>query len=336
MRSLAVVGAGGLVGRRVVEKLSRLDIPDLELTLTGQSKSIGTSVPFRDTTLTVRETRVQELKSVDAVIFCTPTQASRELVPQLKGGPVVIDTSSAFRMDPDVPLVVPEVNPEAAFAHKGLISGPNCSTIQLVMVLKPLFEEFGMRRVHVSTYQAVSGVGYQAMRQLNDESHSILSSGKAAPLEYESQLPHQIGFNLIPQIDSFLDGGYTKEEMKMVNETRKILGIPDLRISATCVRVPVLIGHSEACLVETDRAARPDEVRAVLSRAPGLVVQDNPARSDYPMPVNAAGTEDVYVGRIRRDLSSEKGILMWIVADNLLRGAATNAVNVLRLLSGDR
>ncbi|MGI6633106.1 MAG: aspartate-semialdehyde dehydrogenase [Bacillota bacterium] len=333
MRNLAVVGAGGLVGRRVVRNLSKSNIDGLELVLTGLGKSVGTSVPFGDKTLTIRKTDVNDLKSMDAVILCTPTSASRELADALVGGPVIIDTSSAFRMDPEVPLVVPEVNPEDALSHKGLIAGPNCSTIQLVMVLKPILSHFGLERVYVSTYQAVSGVGYQAMEQLEDESESLLFPSRAKRREYETQFPHQIGFNLIPQIDSFLDDGYTKEEMKMVNETRKILRIPELRISTTCVRVPVFIGHSEACLVETSKAAGLDELRSVLRAAPGLVVEDDPKNSVYPMPINARDTDEVYVGRIRKDLSSENGVLLWVVADNLYRGAATNAVNVFNLLA---
>lgn len=332
MRKLAVVGAGGLVGRRVVRNLAKSDIEDLELTLTGQGKSIGTEVAFRDAVLTVEKTEVAELRKMDAVILCTPTNASVSLVNELRGGPVILDTSSAFRMDPSVPLVVPEVNPQSALGHSGLIAGPNCSTIQLVMVLKPLLDRYGLQRVHVSTYQAVSGVGYLAIEQLSDESRAVLES---RPPEggYEPQFPHRMGFNLIPQIDSFLPDGYTKEEMKMVNETKKILGTPDLRISTTCVRVPVYIGHSEACLVETERPADLDSVREVLAASPGILVKDDPLNSVYPMPVDAAHTDEVYVGRIRKDLSSRTGILMWIVADNLYRGAATNAVNVFRLLA---
>ncbi len=332
MRRLAVVGAGGLVGRRVVRNLAKSNIEGLELTLTGLGKSVGKGVPFGDRVLTVGKTDVDELRTMDAVILCTPTGASIDLVQKMKGGPVILDTSSAFRMDPSVPLVVPEVNPEAALGHNGLIAGPNCSTIQLVMVLKPLLDRFGLERVHVSTYQAVSGVGYLAVEQLTDESRAVLES-RSPEGGYESQFPHPMGFNLIPQVDSFLPDGYTKEEMKMVNETRKILEVPDLRMSTTCVRVPVFIGHSEACLVETKKPADLDSVREALAASPGIVVKDDPSNSVYPMPIDAADTDEVYVGRIRKDLSSPNGILMWVVADNLYRGAATNAVNTFRLLA---
>lgn len=332
MLKLAVVGAGGLVGRRVVRNLSRGDIPGLDLVLCGHGKSVGTAVDFAHGTLRIEKTSVEKLMGMDLVILCTPTEASRELVGRLRGGPVILDTSSAFRMDPDVPLVVADVNPEALGNHTGLIAGPNCSTIQLVVALNPLAKRYGLDRVHVATYQAVSGVGYQAMVQLEEESLQKLSSGSYSHGDYESQFPHPIGFNLIPQIDSFLPDGYTKEEMKMVNESRKILGLPDLRISCTCVRVPVFIGHSEECLVEMKQPADLGEVRSLLRKSPGVQVLDEPMDGVYPMPLVAEDTDAVYVGRIRRDLSSANGILLWVVADNLLRGAATNACDVVRLL----
>jgi len=333
---VAVVGAGGLVGRRVVENFSKRPMDGLELSLTGLGKSVGTKVPFAGRTLTIEKTSVRDLRKMDAAVLCTPTAASRELVSELMGGPIIIDTSSAFRMDPEVPLVVSGVNMEAAKGHKGLIAGPNCSTIQLVIALRPIQQRYGLERLHVATYQAVSGVGYQAMVQLEEESLQKLAGGSHAHGDYESQFPHPIGFNLIPQVDSFLDTGYTKEEMKMVNETRKILGLENLRISCTCVRVPVFIGHSEDCLVETRERPDVDEVRALLAGTPGITVLDSPEDGVYPMPLIAEGTDDVYVGRIRRDLGSENGILMWIVADNLLVGAATNACKIVRyLLAGE-
>lgn len=332
VRKVAVVGAGGLVGRRVVENFSKKPVAGMELTVTGLGKSVGASLDFAGKTLKIEKTAVEALKRMDAVVLCTPTQASRDLVAQLKGGPVVVDTSSAFRMDPEVPLVVSGVNIEAAARHKGLIAGPNCSTIQLVVALRPLQRRYGLKRVHVATYQAVSGVGYQAMVQLEEESLQKLSPGFHAQGDYESQFPHPIGFNLIPQIDSFLDTGYTKEEMKMVNESRKILEQDDLLISCTCVRVPVFIGHSEDCLVETKEKADLDEVRSLLMSSPGIRLLDRPMDGVYPTPIIAENTDDVYVGRIRRDLSCENGLLLWVVADNLLVGAATNACNVVRFL----
>jgi aspartate-semialdehyde dehydrogenase len=329
---LAVVGAGGLVGRRVVKDLSRKDIPGLELAAFGHGKSIGTALDFRGETLVVERTSIEKLKRMDLAVLCTPAPASKELVSELRGGPIIVDTSSAFRMDPDVPLVVPEVNPESLAGHKGLIAGPNCSTIQLVIALCPVKRRYGLERVHVATYQSVSGVGYQAMVQLEEESLQKLSSRSYSHGDYESQFPHPIAFNVIPQIDSFLPGGYTKEEMKMVNETRKILGQEDLLISCTCVRVPVFIGHAEDCLVETREKADLAEFRDALKAFPGVKLLDDPSAGVYPMPIAAEGTDDVYVGRIRRDLGSENGVLFWVVADNLLRGAATNACNVVRSL----
>ncbi len=325
-----------MVGRRVVENLSRRPVSGLELTVTGLGKSVGNSLPFAGRTIKIEKTSVERLRTMDAVVLCTPTQASRELVAELRGGPVIVDTSSAFRMDPGVPLVVSGVNLESAHDHKGLIAGPNCSTIQLVIALNPIMSKYGLSRVHVATYQAVSGVGYQAMVQLEEESLQKLTAGSYSHGDYESQFPHPIGFNLIPQIDSFLDTGYTKEEMKMVNETRKILDQKDLPISCTCVRVPVMIGHSEDCLVETKEKAEVDDVRALLKGSPGITVLDCPSDGVYPMPIVAENTDDVYVGRIRKDLSAENGLLMWVVADNLLVGAATNACNVVRyLLTGE-
>lgn len=331
-RKVAVVGAGGLVGRRVVENFAREPVSGMELTVTGLGKSVGAHLNFAGRILSIEKTSVDRLRKMDAVVLCTPTKASKELASELMGGPVIVDTSSAFRMDPEVPLVVSGVNMEAAKRHKGLIAGPNCSTIQLVVALRPLQRRYGLERLHVATYQAVSGVGYQAMVQLEEESLQKLTGASHAHGDYESQFPHPMGFNLIPQIDSFLDTGYTREEMKMVNETRKILGQDDLRISCTCVRVPVFIGHSEDCLVETREKADLSEVRSLLAGSPGITLLDCPADGVYPMPVIAENTDDVYVGRLRRDLGSENGLLLWIVADNLLVGAATNACNIARYL----
>ncbi len=328
---VVIVGAGGLVGGRVVSGLEKAGIESLELTLTGLGKSVGSTIQFRGESLKVEKNSTETLRRADVVVLCTPTEASRELVAEVRGGPVLIDTSSAFRMDPDVPLVVADVNPDDVKHHKGLIAGPNCSTIQLVMVLKPILERYGLERIHVATYQAVSGIGYRAVRQLEEESFQRLCLGEPG-YNPDSQFPHQMAFNVIPQVDSFLPDGYTKEEMKMVNESRKILDIPDLRISCTCVRVPVLIGHGEECLVETKEEADPDDLRAILSKARGVVVLDNPAELQYPMPITCEDSDQVYVGRIRKDLSSKNGLLMWVVADNLLIGAATNACNLVKLL----
>ncbi|HHY12324.1 MAG TPA: aspartate-semialdehyde dehydrogenase [Firmicutes bacterium] len=335
MVKLAVVGAGGLVGKRVVSILDKNPIPGLELYLTGHSKSVGTKVEYRGQTLRITKTDSKLLRKADIVLLCTPTQASIELVSLINGGPVVIDTSSAFRMEAGVPLVVPEVNGHEVFFHKGLVSGPNCSTIQLVMSLYPIHEEFGLSRVHVSTYQSVSGAGYRAMDELEKGSFEQITAGSYGSRE-DSGFPHPIAFNLIPQIDGFDSEGYTREEMKMVNETRKILGIPDLAISCTCVRVPVFIGHSEACLVETQKQPCIETIRERLNKFPGVVVMDDPPHQVYPTPLQCQDTDEVYVGRLRRDLSSNNGVLYWLVADNLRRGAATNACNIVRALVGER
>ena len=333
---LVVVGAGGLVGRRVISILDKDPIPGLQLYLTGHSDSIGRKMEYRGQALQITHTDLRLLRNADIVLLCTPSQASVELVQAIRGGPVIIDTSSAFRMEPGVPLVVPEVNGHEIFSHQGLISGPNCSTIQLVMTLYPILTQFGLSRVHVTTYQSVSGAGYKAISELERTSFDFITIGSTS-CEESSQFPHPIAFNLIPQIDGFEANGYTREEMKMVNETRKILRIPDLPISCTCVRVPVFIGHSEACLVETKKEPCVDVIREDLNRFPGVTVLDDPVNHVYPTPVHCQDTDEVYVGRIRRDLSSDKGVLYWIVADNLRRGAATNACNIVRtLLRGEK
>ncbi len=330
--TVAIVGAGGLVGRRVLSELARSDIEDINIIVTGRQNSAGSVLEFRGRSVVIEVTDVNRLREADIVILATPSGASKELVSALEGGPTVVDISSAFRTDPDVPLVVPEVNADTLKDHRGLIAGPNCSTIQLVMVLWPLHQKYTLKRVHVATYQSVSGAGYQAVSRLEEETFQRLCPGQRPPVPSKGEFPHPIGFNLIPQIDSFLDDGYTKEEMKMVNESRKIMGIPDLRMSTTCVRAPVFIGHSEACFVEFEREPDVAEVRELIKNSPGLVLMDDPEHSVYPMPVMCEDTDLVYVGRIRKDLASPNGLLFWVVADNLLIGAATNAVRIAKRL----
>ena len=335
MATVGIVGAGGLVGSRVVEVFHEMNIDDLELYLSGYEKSVGKSVMYKGEQLVIEKCDIEALLKLDIVVLCTPTEASRDLVHALMGGPVIVDTSSAFRMEENVPLVVPEVNGDNIHQHKGLIAGPNCSTIQLVMTLCPIHREFGLSRVHVSTYQSVSGVGYRAIEELKESSLQKLTTGSIEFSKESSEFPHPIAFNLIPQIDSFTDNGYSKEEMKMVNETRKILDIPDLPISCTCVRVPVFIGHSEACLVETVKEPSVEKVTEILEEFPGVTIVDDLSHQLYPMPIDCENTDDVYVGRIRKDLSWKNGILFWQVADNLRRGAATNACNIVKLLLED-
>ncbi|HHY35465.1 MAG TPA: aspartate-semialdehyde dehydrogenase [Firmicutes bacterium] len=326
---VAIVGAGGLVGRRILSALEESKLPVSALVLTGHSRSVGKTMRFRGGEHPVVKTDVELLRRVDAVLLATPTEVSRDIVTRLGGGPLVIDTSSAFRLDEGVPLVVPEVNGPAIRHHHGVIAGPNCSTIQMVMVLHPLQQKYGLRRVVVTTYQSVSGAGYAAMRQLENEVRVWLASGKPVFAPLGEAFAYPIAFNVIPHIDAFTADGYTKEEMKMVLETRKILGLPDLPISATAVRVPVFVGHSESILVETDLTPDADEARNVLGSSPGIVVWDDPGTKTYPLPVMVEGKTQVFVGRVRRDLSSPRGLLLWVVADNLVRGAAVNAVGIL-------
>jgi aspartate-semialdehyde dehydrogenase len=261
---------------------------------------------------------------VDFALFSAGAGVSKEFAPYaVKHGAVVIDNSSAFRMDPDIPLVVPEVNPGDAFKHHGIIANPNCSTIQMVVVLKPLHDAFKIRRVVVSTYQSVTGAGKKGMNQLEDEISN-------QPLR-EKKFPHPIAYNILPHIDVFLPDGYTKEEQKMSNETKKIMGT-DIPVTATTVRVPVVGGHSEAVNVEFERPCPVEEVRTILSRSQGIILQDDPGSNLYPMPIEAYGKNEVFVGRIRKDFSIPNGINMWIVADNVRKGAATNAVQIAELL----
>lgn len=326
---VAVVGAGGLVGRRILSVLEESELPVSALVLTGHSRSVGKTMWFKGEEHPVVKTDVESLRRVDVVLLATPTEVSRDIVPRLAGGPLVIDTSSAFRLHVEVPLVVPEVNGPIVRHHRGVIAGPNCSTIQMVMVLHPLHQRYGLRRVVVTTYQSVSGAGYAAIRQLEDEVRQRLASEKPVLAPLGNAFPYPIAFNVIPHIDAFGPDGYTKEEMKMVLETRKILGLPNLPVSATAVRVPVFVGHSECILVETDSTPEPDEVRQLLASSPGIVVWDDPVTKTYPLPIMAEGKSQVFVGRIRRDLSCPRGLLLWVVADNLLRGAAVNAVGIL-------
>ncbi|MCC6177367.1 MAG: aspartate-semialdehyde dehydrogenase [Chloroflexi bacterium] len=328
---IGVVGATGMVGRHYLGILenARLDIG--ELRLFASARSVGTTMTFKDEPLPVREFTVEACRGLDIALFTVSSELAREFAPQVAAnGTLVIDDSSAFRMDPDVPLVVPEVNPAAARSHHGIIAGPNCSTAQMVVVLQPLHAAARLKRVVVDTYQAASGAGKAAMDELVDHTRRTLNGEHPAPEAH----PHTLVFNLIPRIDSFRDDGYTKEEWKMLAETRKIMGIPDLRLSATCVRVPVAIGHSEALHIEFERPMDPTEAREILSTAPGIVVVDDPANDEYPRPLDAAGRDPVYVGRIRADVSNPGGIVLWCVSDNLRKGAALNAVQIAELLYG--
>ena len=328
-RRVAVAGATGAVGREMLRILAERGFPVQEIIPLASERSEGKSVPFAGGEHGVRRLAHDSFEKVDLALFSAGASRSKEFAPSaVRAGAVVVDNSSAFRMDPGVPLVVPEVNPDALDSHQGIIANPNCSTIQMVVALKPLLDAAGIRRIVVSTYQAVSGSGQSAIDELRDQVEALGRSEAAKAVD----MPHPIAFNCLPQIDVFLEEGDTKEEWKMVEETRKIFGEPDLPISATCVRVPVYNSHSESVTVEFKRPISPGEARGLLSEAPGVEVVDDPESLAYPMAIAASGCDPVYVGRIRRDPSAENALNMWVVADNLRKGAALNAVQIAEVL----
>ncbi len=322
---IAVIGATGAVGRIFLDLLEERSFPGSSIRLCGSERSWGKKLSVNGQSLTLEEATPQLLGEVEIVFIAAEGDVSRQLSPvAVERGAVVIDKSSAFRMDPEVPLVVPEVNGDDLEHHRGIIASPNCSTTPLVMALNSLNELSAVRRVVVDTYQSVSGTGHAAMDELRTQSRQVLDGAPAAPEAY----PHQIAFNALPHIDTFLDNGYTQEEMKMVHETRKILHAPELAVSATCVRVPVMVGHSEAVHIEFANPVDVSDVRQKLSSAPGLRVLDDPASNVYPMPIDSAARDEVFVGRIRQDGSHPRGIAMWLVSDNLRKGAALNAIQI--------
>ncbi|SKA89154.1 aspartate semialdehyde dehydrogenase [Caloramator quimbayensis] len=321
---LAVVGATGMVGRKFLEVLEERNLPIDKFYVFASAKSKGSVLKFQG-----KEYEVEELKEdsfdrgIDIALFSAGASTSLKFAKiAASKGCVVIDNSSAWRMDDTVPLIVPEVNPEDIKWHNGIIANPNCSTIQAVVALKPLDDRFEIKRIVYSTYQAVSGAG---MGGYDD----LLNGVKGIP---QKKFPHPIAYNVLPHIDVFLENGYTKEEMKMINETRKIMHRPDLKITATTVRVPVFYGHSESINVEFNRTFEMSQIFDALKNAPGIVLEDNPSMNKYPMPINAENKDEVFVGRIRRDESVDNGINMWVVADNIRKGAATNAVQIAQLL----
>jgi aspartate-semialdehyde dehydrogenase len=328
---VAVAGATGAVGNEMIRILEEQEFPVASLKLLASSRSLGKTLDFRGESLHVEELREDSFEGVDIALFSAGAGPSREFAPAAaESGCVVIDNSSGWRMDPEVPLVVPEVNPHAVadYRNKGIIANPNCSTIQMVVVLKPIYDAVGIERVVVSTYQAVSGTGKNAMDELTDQTRNLLTFQEVTPEVY----PHRIAFNCFPHIGSFLENGYTEEEMKMVHETHKIMEDPNIRISATTVRIPVFYGHSEAVNIQTERKLSAKEARVLLFQAPGVRVMDNPDERIYPMPSEAAGINDTLVGRIREDISNENGLDLWIVADNIRKGAALNTVQIAELL----
>ncbi len=322
---VAIVGATGMVGQEFIKVLEQRSFPIESIEMLASDRSAGKKLFFSHREVEVKETTPESFKGIDIALFSAGTDISRYFSPiAAQSGAVVIDNSSAFRMDPKVPLVVPEINPEDIKKHKGIIANPNCSTIQMVMALYPLHRVNTIKRIVVTTFQAVSGTGSAAVGELTTQAKQVLNGQATAPHVY----PHQIAFNVLPEIDVFLDNAYTKEEWKMVEETRKIMHADDIAISATCARVPVFIGHSEAINIEFSHPMSPDEARRLLAQAPGVKLLDDPAISLYPQSWSSAGTDEVFVGRIRRDVSHPNGLVMWVVADNLRKGAALNAIQI--------
>lgn len=327
--TVAIVGATGAVGQEIASILAERNFPVSTLVPLASKRSAGKKIVFRGKEYTVQETLPSSFAGVDLAFFCAGTKVSRELAPEAaKAGCVVIDNSNAFRMDPEVPLVVPEVNPEDMEGHKGIIANPNCSTIQMVVVLKPLHDFKPIKRVVVSTYQAVSGTGLEAMEELTQQCKDILAGNQTRAEVY----PYQIAFNILPHIDVFDETGYTLEEWKMVRETKKIMGDESIAVTATTVRVPVYRSHSEAINIETEGRITPAQAREILAQAPGVEVVDAPEELQYPLPLLAAGKDEVFVGRIREDFTISNGLNLWVVADNLRKGAALNAVQIAETL----
>ena len=321
---VAIIGATGLVGRTFLKVLKERNFPVEKLYLYASANSAGKKIEFNETEYTVMELKDENIANdIDIALFSAGGGVSLEYAPKFKAkGAVVIDNSSAWRMDKNIPLVVPEANPEALKNHPGIIANPNCSTIQVMPVLKVLQEKYGLKRVIYSTYQAVAGSGQKGLNDLEANLKGEPSKG----------YPHQIAFNVLPHIDVFLDNGYTKEEEKMINETRKILNLPNLKVTATCVRVPIRFGHAVSVNVELEKPFELEDVIRAFEEKEGIVVQNDGKNNVYPMPINAQDTDEVYVGRIRKDFSADNALNLWIVADNIRKGAATNTIQIAETL----
>jgi aspartate-semialdehyde dehydrogenase len=328
---VGVLGATGLVGSTIIELLAQREFPVAELRPLASERSAGKQIEFGSKLLTVQAVGEDSIQGLDLVLSSAGGSVSAEWTPKLvEAGATVVDNTSYWRMHDDVPLVVSEVNPEALEGHRGIIANPNCSTMQMVVALKPLYDAAGIERLVISTYQAVSGTGKAAIDALRAEARAVVGGYDVPPPQI---YPHQIAFNVLAQAGSFPDGDdHTDEERKLINETRKILGDPEIKVSATCVRVPVETGHSEAVNVETREPLDPERARELLAAAPGVTVADDPAAGRYPMAIDAAGKDDVFVGRIRRDPGNERALDIWVVSDNLRKGAATNTVQLGELL----
>lgn len=337
--TVAVVGATGAVGSKMMEQLIKRKFPIGKIKFLASARSAGKSIEFNGQTYTIEEATPEAFEGVNVALFSAGGSVSAVLAPEAaKRGAVVIDNTSHFRMDPEVPLVVPEVNRGDLAKHKGIIANPNCSTIQMVAALEPIRNAFGLTKVIVSTYQAVSGAGISAIQELKAQSANW-EAGKdveATILPSGSDKRHYpIARNVIPQIDKFTDNGFTYEEMKMINETKKIMHAPELKVAATCVRVPVVSGHSESVYIEVEKEASIQEIFDVLRNAPGVILQDDIATQTYPMPIYAEGEDAIFVGRIRQDLDNSKGFHLWIVSDNLLKGAALNSIQIAEAMLED-
>ena len=327
--TVAIVGATGAVGVEMIKVLERRKFPVGKLVLLASARSVGKTLPFNGETVAVQELTEDSFAGVDIALFSAGGGISRKFAPcAVKAGAVVVDNSSEFRMDPNVPLVVPEINGADVKNHKGIIANPNCTTAITLMALNPLHQAFGVKRVIASSYQAVSGTGAQAIEELRTQVEDI-TAGR--PVE-KNVYPHQIAFNVLPHVDSFLDTGYTKEEMKMQNEARRILHLPEFKASVTCVRVPVYRAHSISVNAEFERPVSVEEAQKVLSNVPGLQLVDDPANNSYPLPLYVAEKDDCQVGRIRIDCALENGLAFWVAGDQLLKGAALNAVQIAELL----
>lgn len=334
---VAVVGATGAVGQQMLKTLEDRNFEMDTLTLLSSKRSAGTQVTFKGQELTVQEASPESFEGVNIALFSAGGSVSQALAPEaVKRGAIVIDNTSAFRMDENTPLVVPEVNEADLHEHNGIIANPNCSTIQMVAALEPIRKAYGLNKVIVSTYQAVSGAGNEAVKELYSQTEAILNNEEIKPeiMPVKGDKKHyQIAFNAIPQIDKFQDNGYTFEEMKMINETKKIMHMPELQVAATCVRLPIETGHSESVYIEVDRDdATVEDIKNLLKEAPGITLEDDPSQQLYPMPADAVGKNDVFVGRIRKDLDRANGFHLWVVSDNLLKGAAWNSVQIAESL----
>ena len=329
--NVAVVGATGAVGEEMMKILEERKFPVDNLLPLASARSAGKTVTFKGEEFEVEELTHDSFDGIDIALFSAGASRSLEFAPSaVEAGAVVIDNSSAYRMDPEAPLVVPEVNAHAIRRHKGIIANPNCSTIQMVVALKPLHDAARIKRIVVSTYQSVSGTGKKAIDELDQQVRNIFNMQDVTPKVY----PYQIAFNCLPQIDVFTESGYTKEEIKMVNETKKIMEDDSIKVTATCVRVPVFFAHSESVNVEFERPLSPEKAREILSKAPGVELRDDPSKLVYPLAIDAAGKDPSYVGRVRADDTVEHGLNMWIVSDNIRKGAALNAVQIAEVLKG--